>query len=352
MMQITVTIQLQTTPEQHSMLLETLQVCNAACNHISHIAWETQTFRKYDLHHKTYHSVKTETNLHANHVVRAVAKVAHAYAADRDSKRKFCPLGAIELDDKLIRWHTKDQIVHITTSRGRNSFVFRCSANQKSLLDAKRSQCSLLLRDNQFYLAVAVEVQETELFAPQGVIGVDFGITNIATDSEGNNYTGASVMRVRRKYRRLRQILQPKKTRSARKKLQKIRHKESRFSKNENHCISKKLVQLAVVRQKALAIETLTGIRQRGNGLNRAVRTEVNNWAFYQLKTFLTYKAKRAGVTLIEVDPRYSSQTCSRCGHCERANRKTQERFECLCCGFQANADFNAALNLKARGEL
>src|SRR5262249_27445307 len=119
--------------------------------------------------------------------------------------------------------------------------------------------------------------------------------------------------------------------------------------KNENHRISNALVRLAQDRQKALACETLTGIRQRGNGLNRAMRTQLNAWAFNQLKQFFAYKARRAGVPLIEVDPRYSSQTCSRCGHCERANRRTQEKFECLCCGFQANADYNAALNLKAR---
>jgi IS605 OrfB family transposase len=157
---------------------------------------------------------------------------------------------------------------------------------------------------------------------------------------------------VRRKYRRLRQLLQPKKTRSAKKKLQRLRKRESRFVKNENHRISKELVCLAKDRQKALACETLTGIRQRGNRLNRAMRTQLHSWAFNPLKQFLAYKARRAGVPLLEVDPRYSPQTCSRRGHCERANRKTQEKFDCLCCGYQANADYNAALNLKSRGEL
>jgi putative transposase len=112
------------------------------------------------------------------------------------------------------------------------------------------------------------------------------------------------------------------------------------------------LVQLALDRQKALACEDLTGIRGRGNGFNRAMRTELNSWAFHQLKLFLAYKCQRAGVTLIEVDPRFSSQTCSGCGHCERGNRKSQEWFECLCCGLRLNADVNAALNLKAWGEL
>ena len=119
-----------------------------------------------------------------------------------------------------------------------------------------------------------------------------------------------------------------------------------------NHVISKKLVQRALDRQKALFVETLTGIRGRGNSFNRAMRTELNRWAFLQLKLFLAYKCQRAGVTLIEVDPRFSSQTCSGCRHCERNNRKSQEFFECLGCGLKLNADVNAALNLKARGEL
>ncbi len=86
--------------------------------------------------------------------------------------------------------------------------------------------------------------------------------------------------------------------------------------------------------------------------MQRAFRTELNNWAFLQLKHFLHYKARRAGVTVIEVDPRYSSQTCSKCQHCERANRKSQESFCCLQCGYQTNADYNAALNLAARATL
>ncbi len=201
-------------------------------------------------------------------------------------------------------------------------------------------------------MSCAITVEEAEVFTPVGVVGIDLGIVNVATDSEGHQYTGEPVQKVRRKYRRLRQLLQSRKTRSARKHLQKARRKESRFVKDTNHIISKHLVQLALDRQKALACEVLTGIRQRVNGLNRVMRTELNNWAFLQLKTFLHYKAKRAGVTLIAVDPRYSSQTCSACGHCERANRTSQERFCCQCCGLEANADVNAALNLKARGEL
>lgn len=351
-MQITVTVKLNTTPDVHAALVETLRTCNAACDRISQVAWDAKTFRKHDLHKLVYYPVKAETGLNANHVVRAIAKVADAYKLDKDTVRTFRPLGAIELDYCLLTWKVEAQTVSINTVAGRLKVAFLCSAEQKTLLQGKRGQTDLLLRDGVFYLACTVTVQDAEPFTPVGVIGVDLGIVNVATDSEGNTHTGEAVKKVRRKYRRLRQLLQPKKTRSARKHLQKTRRKESRFVKNENHKISKTLVVLANERQKALAIETLTGIRERGNGLNRAMRTELNSWAFFQLKTFLHYKAKRAGVTMIEVDPRYSSQTCSKCQHCERANRKSQECFECQCCGLNLNADYNAALNLKARGGL
>ena len=351
-MQLTVTVKLNTTAETHALLVKTMRTCNAACERISQAAWDSQTFRQYDLHKIVYYPVKVETGLSAGHVVCAIAKVANAYKLDTKTQRTFAPCGAIELNKDTLAWKVEEQTVSLNAVGGRLKLPFLCSAAHKDLLRAKRGQADLLLRDGQFYLSVAVTIAEAQPFTPQGVIGVDLGIVNVATDSEGNIHTGEPVKRVRRKYRRLRQLLQPHKTRSARKHLQKARRKESRFVRNENHRISKELVRLALDRQKALAIELLTGLRQRGNRLNRATRTELNAWAFLQLKRFLHYKAKRDGGTVIEVDPRYSSQTCSACGHCERANRKSQEHFECQCCGFQANADFNASLNLKARGEL
>jgi transposase len=69
----------------------------------------------------------------------------------------------------------------------------------------------------------------------------------------------------------------------------------------------------------------------------------------FQLRAFIAYKARAAGVRLVLVDPAYTSQTCSRCGHCERANRKSQAKFLCVSCGFSAHADVNAAVNIAVR---
>jgi predicted transposase len=65
----------------------------------------------------------------------------------------------------------------------------------------------------------------------------------------------------------------------------------------------------------------------------------------------LAYKAERKGILLVRVDPRHSSRTCSKCGHCEKRNRKSQSLFCCQSCGYEVNADYNAAQNLRQRGK-
>ena len=65
---------------------------------------------------------------------------------------------------------------------------------------------------------------------------------------------------------------------------------------------------------------------------------------------FLADKARRAGVPLVAVDPRHTSQTCNRCGHRDKRNPPDQETFLCRSCGVVAHADHNAALNIAQRG--
>ena len=80
------------------------------------------------------------------------------------------------------------------------------------------------------------------------------------------------------------------------------------------------------------------------------MRWQMGNWAFADLAAKIFYKAAEVGLPVIFVDPRNTSRTCSECGHCEKANRKSQSKFECLNCGFCANADKNAACNISRKG--
>jgi transposase len=78
----------------------------------------------------------------------------------------------------------------------------------------------------------------------------------------------------------------------------------------------------------------------------------MHSWAFHDLKSKISYKAQRAGVMVIEVDPRNTSRMCSVCGYIHRSNRPTQDKFSCRSCGFAAHADYNAALNIRRRASV
>jgi len=185
---------------------------------------------------------------------------------------------------------------------------------------------------------------------PTGYIGVDLGIARIATTDDGTTYDGAQVQAVRERRFQHRQRLQKRNTRRSRARLRTVAQKEARFQSTTNHRIGKQVVATAKDSCKALALEDLTGINERTKTTVRhEKRREWMSWAFYQLRTYIAYKARAAGVVIAYVDPRNTSRTCATCGHCEKANRRDQSHFLCLRCGHAANADHNAARNIARR---
>jgi len=203
----------------------------------------------------------------------------------------------------------------------------------------------LVWRDGIYYLNITQSCQAPPLYETSDAIGVDLGIASIATDSTGEQFTGKQVRAKRSHFVVRRAALQRLGTRSAKRRLKKLSGKERLYMKDVNHRMSKSLVRKAVVSRKALALEDLTGIREEIT-VRREHRYERHAWAFYQLRMSIAYKAAWAGVEVRFVDPAYTSQTCSVCGHGERANRQSQASFLCQQCGFCCNADVNAAKNI------
>ncbi len=211
-------------------------------------------------------------------------------------------------------------------------------------------ETDLIHRDGKWFLHATIEAPEAPSIEPtNGFLGVDMGIVNIATTSTGQNASGARLNSHRKLQTRLRKRLQAKKTSSARRLLRKRRRKEARFAADINHQISKRIVAEAERTGCGIAVEELTGIRDRER-LRKPQRATLHTWAFAQLGSFLAYKAKQAGVAFIQVDPAYTSQTCSACGWVDKRNRRTQAVFECRRCRFVGHADHNAALNIASRG--
>ena len=175
------------------------------------------------------------------------------------------------------------------------------------------------------------------------------GIVNIAYDSDGTRYAGDRLNGYRRRQLRLRKRLQAKGTKSARRLLARRRKKEARHAANVNHRIAKTIVTEAVRTGRGIAVEELTGIRDRVR-LRKPQRVTLHSWSFHQLGAFLAYKARRAGVPLVQVDPRYTSQTCARLRAPRQAEPARPGNLHCRSCGVVAHADHNAALNIARRG--
>ena len=131
--------------------------------------------------------------------------------------------------------------------------------------------------------------------------------------------------------------------------LKKLSGQEKRFRQNENHIISKKLAAKAKGTARRIALEDLSGIRERVTVRGPLQRARIAGWAFFQLRSFIEYKSKLAGVPVVTVDPRNTSRTCPECGHSEKSNRKSQSEFECRACGHRSHADLVGARNIGSR---
>jgi len=115
-----------------------------------------------------------------------------------------------------------------------------------------------------------------------------------------------------------------------------------------NHCVSKRIVEIANREGKAIVLENLLGIRERTKGSKKFNRM-VSGWNFKELASFIEYKAALAKVPVICVEPKETSRSCPRCGNVSHYNRKTQGWFKCTRCGYQSDADRVEALNIAAK---
>jgi putative transposase len=346
-MKLVANLKLTPTAAQHAALRATLTVANRACTWLAGQAWETQTFGQFALHKLTYACCRAQFGLAAQMAVRCIAKVADAYKLDRTTRRRFRRYAAQPYDDRIFRLCSATHL-SLWTVQGRLTIPYQCGARQRALLAYRKGEVDLMYVRGVFYMAVVCDVLEPEEMGIERVLGVDFGIVNLAVDSQGTVYSGAEVEQKRQRFAQRRHELQCHRTRAARRKLRQLKGKHARFQQHTNHSISKRLVETAQRSCAALALEELTGIRTRVKA-RRPQRPRHANWGFAQLRQYVTYKACLAGVPVILVDPRHTSQQCNSCGHIAKANRPTQDRFSCHRCGYTTSADCNAAQNIENR---
>lgn len=352
-------------------LVATLRACNRAANAASEVAFARNLKRRNVLQEAVYHRIKADFDLGAQAAVRTIKKVCDAYATFKanlkagnhgpESSRhrakagskplRFRETSAQPYDDRMLTWNLDARTVSIWTLAGRLKHMpFVCSPETLRLLASRKGESDLLVRDGMFFLIATIDIPEPPTLEPEGFLGVDLGIVNIATTSDGEIMSGRQVNRYRQRKRDLRAKLQKKRTKSAARVLRRQRSKEARYATQRNHIIAKKLVATAERTSRGIGLEDLTGIRQRVTA-KKDQRARLHSWAFAQLGAFIAYKAKRAGVAVVHVDPRNTSRQCSECRHTHRTNRVTQARFVCRSCGTILHADHNGSRNIAHRAD-
>ena len=308
-------VRLFPTDAQEAALSATLRLCNQAADLVSEIAYRDDIRSKQTLQRRTYGQLK-EMGLSAQPAIHVARKVAGAYATLRanlragnygkpGSKRRakveekpitFRPDAAQPYDDRCLSWQLDRKTVSIWTTTGRRVIQFACSDTQlQTLREHRQGETDLIHRDGMWFLYATCDIPDAHLIDPDGFLGVDLGIANIATTSDGTKYAGRGLNRVRHRNQRLRQKLQAKRTKSAKRLLRKRRRKEARFAADTNHVISKRIVTEAQRTGRGIALEDLTGIRGRVR-LRKPQRVTLHSWAFAQLGTFIAYKAVHAGL--------------------------------------------------------
>jgi putative transposase len=368
---IVVQVKLMPDAGQALALERTLHTVNEAANWVSAVAFERGVPHEYELRKHTYAELKSR-GLGAQAAQHVIKKVRDAYTtlkaniragnlAKPGSKRRvkaeakpivFRPEAAQPYDDRCLSWQHDAGTVSVWTVDGRVKNVpFACSPDAlKTLREYRQGESDLIQRDGVFYLIATCEVSEAEQYEPERFIGVDLGIATIATTSTGYKAAGRGLNRHRKRQLELRRKLQKKGTKSAKRLLKKRNRSEKRHAANQNHIIAKTIVTEAERTSSGISLEELKGIRQRVR-LRKPQRVALHSWAFAQLGDFIVYKAKRAGVPVVFVDPAYTSQQCSECDHIDNKNRASQSLFICRNCGVVAHADRNASRNIARKGE-
>ena len=237
----------------------------------------------------------------------------------------------------------------MSTTAGRQTIRFKVPSYAAKYAGYPTDTADLTLRAGVWWLHIVVTIATPQVQPTDQVVGVDLGINRPAVTST-NHFLGKKRWKaIEGRLFHLKRALQKKATRSAKRHLKRVRHRQARFRRDSDHVLSKQIVA-SVEPGATIVLENLKDIRKRMRAKRRSqTKRRMHSWTFASLKAKIEYKAEERGCTAVAVDPRHTSQRCSCCGHRARTNRRSQSVFKCRQCGYHLNADLNAARNIAAK---
>jgi IS605 OrfB family transposase len=300
--------------------------------------------------------VKSALTWKKKHEAQYPKKVAKAEKQGRPAP-KFKPVRSPQSVSAPIRYDARSYWVKwrsmtcsLATVSGRVEMPFTVPKHALQYVGGKVCSADLCYHHGRYFLHVVVAIAAPNSEPSDERIGIDLGLNRPAVTSNHKFLGDRRWKEQERRLFRLRRKLQAKGSKSAQRHLKKLSGKLFRQRRDHDHVLSQRIVQHATP-GCTLVLENLTNIGESskiGRGKkdkNVESKRRLHSWSFAQFHSFLAYKAEARGMQVVKVDPRHTSQTCSRCSYQARNNRRSQSLFLCRQCGYQLNADLNASKN-------
>lgn len=355
---VTAKIQIKPPLKDRDDLNESMEQYRKACNHISAYCLDNKCLKREIIHKALYEKLRTVYGLKSQMACSAIITVISKYKTILETQHKWIQPNFKKPQLDLV-WNRDYSIVQGVFSVNTLSGRLKCPFHSKGMeqyfdKDKYKFGTARLVQDHngKYYLHIPVttQIEELQVSDISNVVGIDRGINFLAVsyDSKGKStfFDGGKIKHKRAHYKELRAELQKKQSSSARRRLKKIGSRENRWMNDVNHCVSKALVTNNPS-NTLFVLEDLSNVRQATEKVRRKDRYISVSWSFYDLEQKLKYKAQRNGGLVINVNPKYTSQRCPKCGHIERNNR--DKKLHCFCCkncGYRSNDDRIGAMNL------
>ena len=357
---ITAKIQIYVPKSNVESLELTTKAYLKACNWLSGKVFETKELNQRNLNALYYLELREKFGLKSQMAQSTMNTVIARYKSAKSSGHNWMRV-TFKLPEYNLVWNRdyslNENLFSVNTLDGRLKFKFE-KKTMKQYFDGtwKFGTATLVHKFNKWFLHIPMtkNFAELNLADINNVVGVDLGINFLATtyDSQGKTtfFSGKEVKHKRGQYKAVRKQLQQKQTSSSRKRIKTTGSRENRYVTDVNHRVTKALVE-QYPQDTCFVLEDLSGVRHATEKVRVKDRYVQVCWAFYQFRQMLAYKAQLNRQCVIVVDPKYTSQTCPKCGHREKANRnKKIHTFCCKNCHYTSNDDRIGAMNLHRKG--
>ena len=331
-----------------------------ALNYVSEYVYNNNCLNQKQINNDTYYCLREIFGLKSQMAQSVMKTVIAKYKTNKSNGHDFTLVKFKNLEYELV-WNRDYSITKgvfsINSLNGRLKIPFEVKGMEKYFDNTYNfGTAKLVFKYNKYFLHIPMtkDYPETTPFHINKIVGIDLGINFLATcyDSYGKTtfYNGRHIKAKRGHYKILRKQLQERGTKSSKRKIKSIGSRENRWVMDINHSVTKALVD-KYGSNTLFVLEDLTSVRNSTEKVNINNRYVSVSWAFYQFRELLEYKAKINGSMVIAVNPKYTSQTCPKCGHTEKDNRnKKHHIFCCKNCNYQSNDDRIGAMNLYRKG--